>query len=84
MRSRPDAPRMGFLDKLLGKKGESAGAATGAGAAPTIDPVCKMTVDPATAKWSSVHGGTTYSFCSPGCKASFDQDPHKYLGHHAH
>jgi copper/silver-translocating P-type ATPase len=33
-----------------------------------LDPICGMTVDPATAKWVS---GTTY-FCSAGCKAKFD------------
>ncbi|HEX4893085.1 MAG TPA: YHS domain-containing protein, partial [Hyphomicrobiaceae bacterium] len=28
------------------------------------DPVCGMTVDPATAKHSHTHEGTTYYFCS--------------------
>ncbi len=54
-----------------------------------LDPVCGMEVEEATAQWTSEHGGVTYYFCAPGCKASFDQDPEKYLaeGHdhdHAH
>ena len=44
-----------------------------------IDPVCKMEVDPATAQWKSEYKGRTYYFCAPGCKASFEQDPEKYI-----
>jgi len=44
-----------------------------------IDPVCKMQVDEATAKWTSEYQGKTYYFCSPGCKQSFDKDPEHYL-----
>jgi YHS domain-containing protein len=55
-----------------------------------IDPVCGMEVDQASAQWSSDYQSVTYYFCAPGCKASFDQDPEKYLaeghdhGHHDH
>ncbi len=46
----------------------------------TIDPVCGMTVDPATAKGGSFdHAGTTYWFCSPGCRTKFASDPHGWL-----
>lgn len=45
-----------------------------------IDPVCKMDVDPKTAKWTSEHGGERYYFCAPGCKSAIDADPGKYLG----
>ncbi len=44
------------------------------------DPVCKMNVDPETAKWSSDYHGQRYYFCAPGCKSAFDADPEKYLG----
>src|SRR5689334_21317828 len=49
--------------------------------APTTvtDPVCGMSVDPATAPASSVYQGRTYSFCCPSCKQRFDQDPERYL-----
>jgi uncharacterized membrane protein YraQ (UPF0718 family)/YHS domain-containing protein len=44
-----------------------------------IDPVCGMTVNPATATVKSQHAGRTYYFCSAGCKAAFDKDPGKYV-----
>ncbi len=50
------------------------------GQASAIDPVCGMSVDPDHADLRSEHDGVTYYFCSPGCKASFDKDPAKYLG----
>ena len=45
----------------------------------TVDPVCGMTVNPATTahKWS--HDGRSYVFCSAGCRAKFAADPQKYL-----
>jgi Cu+-exporting ATPase len=39
-----------------------------------VDPVCGMTVDPATAAATSERDGTRYYFCSPGCKVKFDSD----------
>jgi P-type Cu+ transporter len=44
-----------------------------------VDPVCKMTVDPARAAAQSVHKGQTYYFCAVGCKQKFDREPEKYL-----
>ncbi len=44
-----------------------------------IDPVCGMTVDPATAAGSVEHAGTTYHFCSGHCVTKFRADPAKYL-----
>ncbi len=43
------------------------------------DPVCGMTIDPATARHSHVHEGVTYYFCSDGCRAKFAAAPAKYL-----
>ena len=48
------------------------------GGAPATDPVCGMAVDPATAK-SAEHEGTTFRFCSPGCRKAFTNDPATYL-----
>jgi Cu+-exporting ATPase len=45
----------------------------------TLDPVCGMTVYPATAKLHTEHAGTTYYFCSRGCLEKFTADPVKYL-----
>ncbi|HKW03220.1 MAG TPA: heavy metal translocating P-type ATPase [Vicinamibacterales bacterium] len=45
-----------------------------------IDPVCGMTVDPAKARGGSfVYDGTTYYFCSPGCREKFAGDPAGWL-----
>lgn len=41
--------------------------------AESIDPICGMTVDVATARYSSVRDGETYYFCCAGCKATFDK-----------
>jgi YHS domain-containing protein len=46
------------------------------------DPVCGMTVDPATADAKGLHStykGTDYFFCGKGCKLEFDDDPERYL-----
>jgi len=43
-----------------------------------IDPVCGMSVDPATAAASVEHEGHTYHFCGKGCAKSFRADPGKY------
>ena len=44
-----------------------------------IDPVCGMTVDPATAKHKADHKGHAYYFCSAGCRTKFMATPAKYL-----
>src|SRR5438093_7103912 len=44
-----------------------------------IDPVCGMTVDEKTAPATAVHNGTTYYFCAPGCKRTFEKDPETVL-----
>lgn len=42
------------------------------------DPVCGMTLTAETAAGSSEYNGSTYYFCSPDCKASFDANPQRY------
>ncbi len=44
-----------------------------------VDPVCGMTVVKANAKATFDYKGTTYYFCSTGCKESFAKEPDKYL-----
>ncbi|WP_425490126.1 heavy metal translocating P-type ATPase [Dyella telluris] len=43
------------------------------------DPVCGMTVDPATAKHQAGHDGNTFYFCAQRCKDKFVADPARYL-----
>ena len=44
------------------------------------DPVCGMSVDPATAAHRFEHDGTTSYFCCAGCRTKFAADPARYLG----
>jgi Cu+-exporting ATPase len=53
------------------------GHAPAAGGA--VDPVCGMSVDPATAKHVADHDGAAVYFCSAGCRTKFLADPDKYL-----
>ena len=39
------------------------------------DPVCGMTVDPATSKHRFDYRGETFHFCSAGCRTKFAADP---------
>jgi Cu+-exporting ATPase len=50
-----------------------------AGAATVKDPVCGMTVDPATTPHHAEHAGTTWHFCSAGCRGKFVADPARYI-----
>ncbi|HEV8197251.1 MAG TPA: YHS domain-containing protein [Gemmatimonadales bacterium] len=43
------------------------------------DPVCGMKLDDKTAPEQSIYEGTTYYFCSTGCKQAFDLSPEEYL-----
>ena len=43
------------------------------------DPVCGMTVDPATAKHRHEYAGRSYVFCSAKCREKFAADPLHYL-----
>jgi P-type Cu+ transporter len=45
----------------------------------SIDPVCGMTVQPATAAGSYEYQGKTYFFCATSCLAKFRADPIHYL-----
>src|ERR1051325_2054036 len=44
-----------------------------------LDPVCGMTVDPATASDSVVHDGKNYHFCCKHCAEKFKAAPAQYL-----
>ena len=45
----------------------------------TIDPVCKMVVNPAEAPASFIYRDKNYYFCHPNCRESFVRDPESYL-----
>ncbi len=43
------------------------------------DPVCGMTVDEETAKWTSEYQGKTYYFCNERCKLGFEKAPSRFV-----
>ncbi len=43
------------------------------------DPVCGMDVDPADSDQSTEYNGTTYHFCSAGCRSKFIAHPAQFL-----
>ena len=47
--------------------------------APTKDPVCGMTVNPATAKYAWNYENKAYYFCAASCLEKFKSDPNRYL-----
>lgn len=46
----------------------------------TIDPVCKMQVEPAKAAAKADYDGQVYYFCSAACHKAFTEEPQKYAG----
>ena len=55
--------------------GGDAAASAAPASAKAIDPVCGMSVDPATSQHRFDHAGTTYYFCCAGCRTKFAADP---------
>ena len=43
------------------------------------DPVCAISVDPATSQHHATHEGQDYHFCSAGCRTKFVDSPDTYL-----
>jgi Cu+-exporting ATPase len=73
--ARAAAPKVASLMQIM-----PAGAKPVAAPAGTAkDPVCGMSVDPATAKAKVEHGGLTFYFCCAHCAERFRADPAKYL-----
>jgi Cu+-exporting ATPase len=68
------AAERGLDKKILPMMSATAGTSEG-----EIDPVCGMTVAPATAAGSFAHRGKTYYFCCQGCLTKFRADPERYL-----
>jgi Cu+-exporting ATPase len=56
-----------------GDGGHRSGGTTGR------DPVCGMSVDPATSRHRFDYRGESHHFCSAGCRAKFAADPARYL-----
>lgn len=44
-----------------------------------VDPVCGMTVEVATARFTTEQDGQTYYFCRDGCRRRFGSEPARYM-----
>ncbi len=44
-----------------------------------VDPICEMTVEIATARYTAVYEGQTYYFCSAHCQHRFEKEPEEYV-----
>jgi len=64
-----------FIERVI-TKGLGAGALFS-----SIDPVCKMPVNPEKADVKMDYKGKTYYFCNAGCLKAFMKQPEKYIGH---
>jgi P-type Cu+ transporter len=47
-------------------------------ASTAVDPVCGMSVDPATTPFQADHEGRTYYFCSANCLGTFKANPARF------
>jgi len=56
----------------------STGDTAAPGSAMVTDPVCGMSVDPASATATVTHDGVERIFCSTGCRDAFTADPSRY------
>lgn len=64
---------------LMGKAKDRERSGEKGGGIMARDPVCRMQVHEDQAKHQLQYRGKTYYFCTERCKASFEQDPEKYL-----
>ena len=68
---------------LVARRARGELVATGSDPTPlrveATDPVCGMTVLVDDAKYHTVHDGTDYWFCAPGCLRAFTADPQTFL-----
>jgi len=63
----------------LPRQPATAGPGRAAEAAHHTDPVCGMTVPASRSGKPMVYDGTTYHFCSGGCRRAFESDPAAYV-----
>lgn len=65
--------------KATGELTPSISNATADAPETAIDPVCGMTVNADDSSRPFEYDGTTYYFCAPGCRTSFEKSPESYI-----
>lgn len=68
---------------IQARRSRPAGLPDAPARAEATDPVCGMTVEVATARYTSDYDGVRFYFCSSQCKDTFDRDPAPYAAVHA-
>jgi YHS domain-containing protein len=68
-----------LLKSVLGSHYQHVQALFQRGTTTHTDPVCGMSVGEPPAGGTSEYQGTTYYFCSAGCKSRFDRSPERYI-----
>jgi len=83
--STPEEIALSILAELVRVRRTAAAPPAGSSPAPSaaragtaIDPVCRMEVETST-PLHATHAGTTYYFCSDGCRRKFSRSPAKFL-----
>ncbi|MEJ2644390.1 MAG: XdhC family protein [Gammaproteobacteria bacterium] len=75
--------RSGIVEPVAAPNAEAAAPAPAESPAEalgeSVDPVCGMTVDIATADYHSEYGGRAWYFCCGHCQHAFDKDPQRYV-----
>ena len=79
----PEEIAVSILAEIIQVKGTRTAAPTANTTLPLLrrearDPVCGMLVDVGGAKYKSDFRGSSFYFCCPRCKQTFDQQPEKY------
>ena len=79
-RPTPQEPSRGDTRDAHGETSadQAHGVHAGGRAAGRVDPVCGMSVDPATAKHRAEHTGAPYWFCSERCRERFLTEPERF------
>jgi xanthine dehydrogenase accessory factor len=74
---KPEEIAFSVMAELIEARHQGLGTMTSTSPQPqraeAIDPICGMTVDVATARYTSVRSGETYYFCCAGCQKTFEK-----------
>lgn len=62
------------VTRMITEEYRDSGDSTAIPAGGGVDPVCGMTVDPATARFTLTHNGIDYVFCASVCRKVFAED----------
>jgi xanthine dehydrogenase accessory factor len=78
----PEEIALSILAEIVRVRHAAAAADVAVSPAPVVaegrDPICGMTVSPATAKHRAEYGGRTFYFCCGGCREKFLSAPDQY------